>query len=104
MNFPTFLSYSASKAALHSLSQGLRASLSRQGTRVFAVYPGPVDTDMVANAPFQKTPAPDVARAILDGIAAGAEDIFPDPIARQIGEAFLASPKALERKIAERAA
>jgi NAD(P)-dependent dehydrogenase (short-subunit alcohol dehydrogenase family) len=104
VSFPLFLSYSASKAALHSLSQGLRVALAGQGTRVFAVYPGPVDTDMAAGTPFQKAPAPDVARAILDGIAAGTEDIFPDPVARQLGEAFLKSPKALERQIAQQAA
>lgn len=104
VNFPLFLSYSASKAALHSLTQGLRAALRDQGTQVFAVYPGPVDTDMAAKLPLAKTPAPEVARAILDGIAAGTEDIFPDPMARQLGEAFLSSPKALERQLAEQAA
>lgn len=104
VNFPILLSYSASKAALHSLTQGLRVALREQGTRVFAVYPGPVDTDMAAKVTLQKTPAPEVARAILDGIAAGTEDIFPDPMARRFGEAFLKSPKALERQLAEQAA
>ena len=106
VSFPVLLSYSASKAALHSLTQGLRAGLKGQGTRVVAVYPGPVDTDMAARLPLplQKTPAPEVARAILDGLAAGAEDIFPDPMAKQLGEAFLKSPKALEQQLAAPAA
>ena len=54
VNIPLFLSYSTSKAALHSLTQGLRAGLRGQGTQVFGVYPGPVDTDMAARAPLEK--------------------------------------------------
>src|SRR4029453_16052596 len=54
VNFPIFLSYSTSKAALHSLTQGLRAALREQGTQVFGVYPGPVDTEMAAKLPFEK--------------------------------------------------
>ena len=38
------VAYSASKAAGHSLTQGLRMLLAGQGTSVFGVYPGPVDT------------------------------------------------------------
>jgi NAD(P)-dependent dehydrogenase (short-subunit alcohol dehydrogenase family) len=104
VNFPILLSYSASKAALHSLTQGLRVAFKGQGTRVFGVYPGPVDTDMAAKLPMEKTSPTEVARAILDGLAAGREDIFPDPVARQIGEAFLKSPKALEEQLAQSAA
>jgi NAD(P)-dependent dehydrogenase (short-subunit alcohol dehydrogenase family) len=101
VNFPMFLSYSLSKAALHSLTQALRVSLKGQGTRVFAVYPGPVETDMASRVPFEKTSASVVAAAILDGIANGVEDIFPDPMGRQLGETFLRSPKALEEQVAE---
>lgn len=100
VNFPILLSYSASKAALHSLTQGLRAALKEDGIQVFGVYPGPVDTDMAKEIPMDKTPAEDVARAILEGLAAGTEDIFPDPMARQIGETYLKNPKALEEQVA----
>jgi len=104
VSFPILLSYSASKAALHSLTQGLRVALRGQGTRVFGVYPGPVDTDMAAKLPMEKTSPAEVARAILEGLAAGREDIFPDPMARQFGEAFLKGPKALEEQLAQSAA
>jgi NAD(P)-dependent dehydrogenase (short-subunit alcohol dehydrogenase family) len=100
VNFPILLSYSASKAALHSLTQGLRAALRSQGTQVFGVYPGPVDTDMAAGLTMPKTPPADVARAIVDGLAAGTADIFPDPVSRQFGEAFRKDPKALEEQLA----
>jgi hypothetical protein len=42
----------------------------------------------------------DVAFAILDGIEAGHEDIFPDPFAVDFGRLFGSSPKASERQIA----
>jgi hypothetical protein len=44
--------------------------------------------------------ARDVAFAILDGIEAGQEDIFPDPFAVDFGRRFESSPKASERQIA----
>ena len=40
--------YSASKAAAFSLTQALRAELKSKGISVHAVFPGPVDTDMLA--------------------------------------------------------
>ena len=98
VSFPALLSYSLSKAALHSLTQALRALLRPQGTQVLAVYPGPVDTDMGAALPIAKTPPDQVARAIVAGLAAGTEEIFPDPVAQQLGAAFLAGPKALEQQ------
>jgi NAD(P)-dependent dehydrogenase (short-subunit alcohol dehydrogenase family) len=104
VSFPILLSYSASKAALHSLTQGLRAALRGEGIQVFGVYPGPVDTDMAKGIQMEKAPAKDVARAILDGLAAGTEDIFPDPMAKRFGETFLKSPKAVEEEFASAAA
>ena len=47
-----------------------------------------------------KTSAQDVARAILDGVSAGTEDIFPDPMAQNLGATWLHDPKALERQFA----
>jgi Uncharacterized protein conserved in bacteria len=41
-----------------------------------------------------------VAFAILDGIEAGQEDIFPDPFAVDFGRRFESSPKASERQVA----
>jgi len=103
-NIPFLPTYSASKAALHSLTQAARILLGAQGTSVFGVYAGPVDTDMVRELALPKTSPRDVAFAILDGIEAGHEDIFPDPFAVDFGRRFGASPKATEREIAAMAA
>ncbi len=99
-NVPFLPTYSASKAALHSLTQAARILLGAQGTAVFGVYAGPVDTDMVRQLAMPKTSPRDVAFAILDGIEAGHEDIFPDPFAADFGRRFESSPKASERQIA----
>lgn len=99
-NVPFFPTYSASKAALHSLTQAARNLLGAQGTSVFGVYAGPVDTDMSRELTLPKASARDVAFAILDGIEAGQEDIFPDPYAVQFGRQFESSPKASEREMA----
>ncbi len=101
-NVPIQPTYSASKAALHSLTQASRALLAARGVAVFGVYAGPVDTDMVKDLPpqFEKTPPEDVASEILDGVEGGDEDIFPDPFAVAFGEQFHSSPKSSERQAA----
>jgi len=99
-NIPLIPTYSASKAALHSLTQAARVLLEAQGTSVFGVYPGPVDTDMSRELTLPKASARDVAFAILDGMEAGQEDIFPDPYAVDFGRQFESSPKSSERQMA----
>ena len=47
VSFPILASYSASKAATHSLTQVTRAMLRRQNTQVFGAYAGPMDTKML---------------------------------------------------------
>jgi len=91
-------SYSASKAAVHSVTQATRASLKGQGTYVAGIYPGPVDTDMAKIIPMDKATPAQAAGAILDGLEAGDEEIFPDPVSRHAGPLFLTNPKALERQ------
>lgn len=99
VSFPMLAAYSASKAATHSLTQATRAMLRAQGTQVFGVYPGPIDTRMATEVPMDKTPPADAARAIVAGIADGQEEIFPDPLSQGLGALYLASPKGLERQV-----
>lgn len=97
---PSFGGYSASKAALHSLTLSMRGKLQADGISVHAVYPGPVATRMTEGLEMDKTPAEVVAEAILDGIENGVEEIFPDPMSQQVGPLFFSSPKALEQSFA----
>ena len=99
-NFAFFPTYSASKAAVHSLTQGARALLASRGVSVIGVYPGPVDTDMAKEIALDKASPERVANAILDGVEAGTEDIFPDPFAAAFGAKFESSPKGSEREMA----
>jgi len=103
-NIPMFPTYSASKAALHSLTQAARFLLGAQGTSVFGVYAGPIDTDMAREVALPKASPREVAFAILDGIEAGQEDIFPDAYAAEFGRQFESSPKTSERQFAAMAA
>ena len=100
VNFALLASYSASKAAVHSLTQATRMMLKVQGTQVFGVYPGPIDTRMAEGIPFDKTSPSDAAKAIVAGIEAGAEEIFPDPMSQGMGTGYFANPKEMERQIA----
>jgi NAD(P)-dependent dehydrogenase (short-subunit alcohol dehydrogenase family) len=94
---PPMTGYSASKAAAHSLTQALRPVLAARGISVHGVYPAGIDTDMLAGIDAPKTPPAEVAAALLDGLAADEEDIFPDPNARAMADLWWGDPKAFER-------
>jgi len=98
VNIPILGSYSASKAAVHSLTQGARAELAAQGTRVVGVYPGPIDTDMSAQLEAEKVAPNAVAQAVLNALEAGEEDVYPDPFAVEMHAGLLSDPKAVERQ------
>jgi NAD(P)-dependent dehydrogenase (short-subunit alcohol dehydrogenase family) len=96
---PVLPAYSVSKAALLSVTQSLRALLGGRGVNVYAVMPGPIDTDMVRTLEIPKTPAADVARATLDGLERGEEEIFPDPMSESMAESWRTGvAKELERQ------
>jgi NAD(P)-dependent dehydrogenase (short-subunit alcohol dehydrogenase family) len=100
VGMPGVLTYSTTKAALHSLTQSTREALQGQGTWVVGVYPGPVETEMARDFTFPKVSASSVAHTILDGLEQGLEDIYPDPLAREFGEAYAVNPKSLEGRMA----
>jgi len=100
-SFPSFGTYSASKAAAHSLTQTLRAELNPQGISVFGVYPGPIDTDMAKGVDMEKETPDNTAIRIFDGIERGEEDIAPDKFARQYMADLKKDAKAVERSNAQ---
>jgi NAD(P)-dependent dehydrogenase (short-subunit alcohol dehydrogenase family) len=98
-SIPIIPAYSISKAAAFSLTQSQRALLAPQGVRVHAVLTGPTDTDMSRGLDIPKASPESVARAIFDGVAAGEEEIFPDPMSAALAPSWAAgSVKALERQ------
>lgn len=101
---PPMTGYSASKAAAHSLTQALRPVLAPRGITVHGVYPGGIDTDMLAGIDAPKSPPAVVARGVLDGLLADQEDIFPDPNSEAMAQVWWHDPKAFERAFAASAA
>ena len=101
VNFPVLGSYSASKAAVHSLTQSVRAELAAQNTLVVGVCPGPVDTTMAESFPMEKTSPNVVAQAVLTGIEEGQEDVYPDPVSVEMHTGLLGDPKAVEKQAGE---
>ncbi len=99
-SMPGLAAYNASKAAAWSLTQSLRADLGKKGIKVHGVFPGPVDTEMAADITFPKTSPSDVAKAIVDGMIAGDEDIFPDAMSQQVYAGWKADHKAIEKQFA----
>jgi NAD(P)-dependent dehydrogenase (short-subunit alcohol dehydrogenase family) len=96
---PVLPAYSVSKAASLSITQSLRALLAGKGVSVFAVMPGPIDTEMVRDLEVPKTPPMEVARATLDGVERGEEEIFPDPMSQLVAVGWGAGvAKELERQ------
>lgn len=87
-NFSFAATYSASKAAAHSLTQGLRAELAEQGILVAGVYPGPIDTDMAAGVEMEKETPRQTALNIYKALEEGKENIFPDKFSAEFGRAF----------------
>jgi len=99
-SMPGIAAYNASKAAAWSMTQSLRGSLAGKGVAVIGVFPGPVDTEMSAAIPVEKTSAADVASSIVYGIEAGQEDIFPDRMSASVYETWRTDHKAVERQFA----
>ena len=100
-NFPILGGYSASKAALFSLSQGIRVELAAKGISVHTVNPGPIDTDLAKDFPMEKASAADTAENILDGLANNEADIFPDAAGRQMFDVWNNDYRDLENMVLE---
>src|SRR6185295_3552222 len=96
-SFPMAATYSASKAAAHSLTQSVRAELTRHGISVFGIYPGPIDTDMADGVDFEKETPAHAAVRIFDGMEQGIEDITTDGFADTFVKNLRVDPKAVEK-------
>mmetsp|Transcript_1183 Transcript_1183/g.3055 ORF Transcript_1183/g.3055 Transcript_1183/m.3055 type:complete len:275 (-) Transcript_1183:79-903(-) len=101
VNFPVSATYSASKAASHSLTQAQRRELC-DSTVVVGVYPGPIDTDMADGLEMDKSPTSLVVDAMIDALETGeVEDVFPDGMSQQVHAGWQADAKAMEQQMTE---
>lgn len=82
--FPVTPAYAVSKAAAFNLTQSLRGLLAPRGVSVHAILTGPTDTDMARGYEIPKATPESVAQAILDGLEAGEEETFPNPLSAQL--------------------
>ena len=101
VNFPMLGGYSASKAALYSLSQGIRIELASKGISVHTVNPGPIDTELAEDFPADKASPAETAENILDGIESNEPDIFPDAFGRQMFDVWHNDYRDLEKMVLE---
>jgi NAD(P)-dependent dehydrogenase (short-subunit alcohol dehydrogenase family) len=94
VSFPSVATYSASKSAAWSLTNGLRNELRAQGTQVVALHVGYMDTDMTRGLDTPKSSPADVARVTLDGVEAGAFEVLADDISKQIKQSLSSATPA----------
>jgi NAD(P)-dependent dehydrogenase (short-subunit alcohol dehydrogenase family) len=97
VNLPFSGSYSASKAAAISMTQGVRAELVAQGTLVVAVMPGTIDTELANEWPNPKVAPVEVAKAALKALSDNVEDVYPGEQAQQVSAQLLTDPKGVEK-------
>jgi NAD(P)-dependent dehydrogenase (short-subunit alcohol dehydrogenase family) len=94
ISFPSVATYSTSKSATWSLSNGLRNELRGQGTLVVGVHVGYMDTDMASHVAGDKTSPDDVAKQTFAAVEAGLPEVLADAVARQVKQGFVANPPA----------
>jgi NAD(P)-dependent dehydrogenase (short-subunit alcohol dehydrogenase family) len=94
LSFPGVATYSASKAAAWSLSNGLRNELREQGTQVTSLHVGYMDTDMTRGLDAPKSSPADVARLTLAGVEAGLIEVLADDISRQVKQSLSSAQPA----------
>jgi len=98
-NFPPHGTFSASKAAAHSLAQCLRAEMRPAGVRVVNLFPGPIDDEWNQVLLPPKLTHEALARAVIGALRDGIEDVYPGDVAQEWLERWRDNPKALEREI-----
>jgi NAD(P)-dependent dehydrogenase (short-subunit alcohol dehydrogenase family) len=97
VNLPLVGTYCATKAALLSLGQALRAYLSESGVRVMTVMPTTFDSDMSRNANVPKMGKDFVASEVLEAIRQEKHDPPIGDEAHQVLEMLATDPLGAEK-------
>ncbi|MDX3234247.1 SDR family oxidoreductase [Streptomyces sp. ME03-5709C] len=95
LSIPRSAGYAAAKSAEWSITNALRVALAEQGTQVTALHVSYLATEMAAAVTGPKADPAAVARATLDGVAAGADEVIADDITQQVRAALSAGTEAL---------
>ncbi len=81
---PQLANYGASKAAVWSLSNGVRNDLRAQGTQVLTLHMAAVDTDLTKAFNMPKSSPETIVIRALDALEAGEEEVLADESTRQV--------------------
>ena len=87
--------YSATKAALWSVTNSLRLELAPAGVDVVGVHVGYVDTAMAPQATEEKTAPADLVRSVFDAVQGGDYEVLADATSVQLKAALSAPIEAL---------
>ncbi|GGI35249.1 short-chain dehydrogenase [Cnuibacter physcomitrellae] len=87
--------YSASKAALWSLTNSLRVELAPQGTLVVGAHLGYTDTPMIADVDAEKNDPAEVVASIWDAVAADEDEALADQVSRDVRAALSGPVRSL---------
>ena len=97
-SMPMMNGYCISKAAVHSMIQGLRGELQDTKVLVSGIYPGPIETDMAKGFEGIELDKPEnLAKNVVIALEKGDEDIFPDVMSEQVKQAYGTTPKEVEK-------
>jgi len=80
---PPLSVYTSTKTAAWALTNALRQELKAHGTQVVGVHVGFVDTDLTRGLEVPKVQPQDVAKAALDGLEDGLDEVLVDEVTRQ---------------------
>ena len=83
----------------HSMSSGNFCA--PRGISVHTVNPGPIDTDMTRDIPFDKASAKETGRNIVTGLKNGEADIFPDAGSKHMFGVWSGNYRDLEQVVYE---
>lgn len=92
--------YSATKAALWSVTNSLRLELAPEGVHVVGVHVGYVDTSMAAHATDPKMDPAELVTTVLDAVEAGEYEVLADQTSVQLKAGLSAPIEALYPQLA----
>jgi len=93
MTSPQVAGYSATKAALWSLTNATRGELREQGTLVVGVHVGYMDTDLTAGVDAPKSDPADLVVQVIEALEKGEDEVLGDETSRFV-KSVLSGPPA----------